>query len=138
MQKQDTVASSLTHVSEINPAAASTQMKKNNVRVCRTLRQFDVFGQRIEMNFEGRPTYQTNVGAAFSIIMFLVVGAFTALKVIQWITFEEPDFIVNTVLKQLHEEYPEPFEASPNRFDFAFSFLSIKPYKFVQYDPRYG
>lgn len=72
--------------------------------------------------------------------MFLCVGAFTALKVIQWITFEEPDFIVNIVLKNLYEEYDEPFEADQNRFDFALTFLSIKTesYKFVQYDPRYG
>ena len=33
------------------------------------------------MNFEGKPTYQTNVGAVFSIIMFLCVGAFTLLRI---------------------------------------------------------
>lgn len=70
--------------------------------------------------------------------MFLCVGAFTALKVIHWISHVEPDFVVNTVLKNLYDEYPEPFEAKPNRFEFAVTFLSIRPYKFVQHDPRIG
>ena len=42
------------------------------------------------------------------------------------------------MLKDLYEQYPEPFRAGPNRFEFAVTFLSIRPYKFVQHDPRLG
>ncbi len=70
--------------------------------------------------------------------MVLFVGVFSLLKVIRWLSFNEPDFIVNTVLRDMQTEYDEPFGAEENRFEFAVAFLSIRPYKFVQHNPRIG
>ena len=41
-------------------------------------------------------------------------------------------------MKDMYTEYPEPFWASENRFELAVTFLSIRPYRFVEYDPRLG
>ena len=90
------------------------------------------------MNFQGHNTYQTNVGALFSIILMLLVGIFAGLKLLRMIKHDQPDFIVNTVLKDMNVDYPEPFDAQVNRFEFAVGFLSIRPYRFEGHDPRIG
>lgn len=74
----------------------------------------------------------------FSIFMVLCVGGFSTLRLLQWLNFQEPDFIINSVLKDMHKEYDEPFWADENRFEFAVTFLSIRPFKFVEHDPRIG
>ena len=38
----------------------------------------------------------------------------------------------------MYFDYPEVFMADENRFEFAVTFLSIRPYKFVEHDPRIG
>jgi len=70
--------------------------------------------------------------------MLLCVGMFSMLKCMRWIAFEQPDFTVNTVLHDMFYDYPEPFTAREHRFEFAVTFLSILPYKFVKPDPRIG
>ena len=70
--------------------------------------------------------------------MILFVGAYSSLKLLQLFNHEQPDFIVNTVLKDMYNDYPEPFDAAENRFEFAVGFLSIRPYKFKSHDPRIG
>ena len=49
----------------------------------------------------------------------------------QLVTHENINFITNSVLKDIYTEYPEPFYAHENHFEFAVTFLSIWPYKFV-------
>lgn len=72
--------------------------------------------------------------------MFIIVAVFSygLLKVIRLFTFEEPDFIRNEVLKDMYLDYDEPFNAIDNRFEYAFAFLSILPYKYVAHDERIG
>lgn len=90
------------------------------------------------MNYKGNASYQTPYGAILSILIVLVVGTYGVLRFAQMINHEQPQFIVNTVLKDMFNEFPEPFDAETNYFEFAVGFLSIKPYKFVEFDPRYG
>ena len=90
------------------------------------------------MNYKGRATYQTVVGAICSILMILFVGIFSLLKFLEFLNYDQPNFIVNTVLKDMHVDYPKPIYADENRFEFAIAFLSILPYKFKAHDPRIG
>lgn len=90
------------------------------------------------MNFQGRSTYQTNIGAVLSILTFLFIAIFSMIKLLKLVNYEQPDFIVNTVFKDMYNDYPEPFYAPENRFEFAVSFLSIRPYMLKQHDPRIG
>ena len=73
-----------------------------------------------------------------TLFIVLTVGFYGILKLSMLINHEQPDFIVNTVLKDMYLDYPEPFNATENLFEFAVGFLSIRPYRYVQYDPRYG
>ena len=70
--------------------------------------------------------------------MILLLGFFSTLKFIRLISHDQPEFVVNTVMKDMFTEYPEPFWANENRFELAVTFLSIRPYRFVEYDPRLG
>ena len=38
---------------------------------------------------------------------------------------ENPDFVVNTVLKDMYLDYDKPFNATENRFELGVAFLSI-------------
>ena len=51
---------------------------------------------------------------------------------------KQPDFIVNTVLKEMYKDFPEPFNARENKFEFAIAFLQIRPYRYKAHDPRIG
>ena len=66
------------------------------------------------------------------------MGTYTFLRFLQFYNHEQPQFIVNTVLKDMYNEYPEPFNAGENFFQFAVGFMSIRPFKFIKFDPRYG
>ena len=77
------------------------------------------------MKFNGDSTYKTNLGAILSITMALILALFTALKMMQLVTHENINFITNSVLKDIYTEYPEPFYAHENHFEFAVTFLSI-------------
>lgn len=98
----------------------------------------DFLGQSIDMNFRGKSTFTTPIGACLSLFIVLVVGSFALLKLAMLINHEQPDFIVNTVLKDMYNDYQAPFNATENLFEFAVGFLSIRPYKFVPHDPRIG
>lgn len=63
------------------------------------------------MNFHGNASYQTLPGAIMSLIIIILVASYGSLKFLQLVTFSQPDFVVNTVLKDLHKDYPEPFYA---------------------------
>ena len=71
-------------------------------------------------------------------MLILFIGFYGSLKLLRLVNHEQPDFIVNTVLKDMYTDYPEPFDAAENRFEFAVSFLSIRPYRFKSHDPRIG
>lgn len=43
---------------------------------------------------------------------------------------------MNTVLKEMHVDYPNSFNATENKFEFAVAFLQIDPYQIVPNDPR--
>ena len=49
---------------------------------------------------------------------------------------ENPDFVVNNVLKDMYLDYRTPFNATENNFEFSVAYLSIAPYRFVEPDPR--
>ena len=71
-----------------------------------------------------------------SLLIMIVVGSFGLLKTVMLVSHEQPDFIVNTVLKDMYLDYPTVFNAAENNFEFAVAFLQIKPYKIVPNDPR--
>ena len=71
-------------------------------------------------------------------LMVFLLGSYAILKMIRLLSHEQPDFIVNTVLKDMHADYPDPIYANETNFEFAVTFLSILPYKFVKHDPRIG
>ena len=70
--------------------------------------------------------------------MIVFLAGYSGIKFLQLINHEQPDFIVNTVLKDMYNDYPEPFNATENGFEFAVSFLSIRPYRFEAHNPRIG
>ena len=77
------------------------------------------------------------VGAIFSIIMVTFIGFYAIVSIMRLVLNGNPDFVVNTVLKDMYVDYNEPFNATDNNFEFGVAFLSIRPYKFVELDPRY-
>ena len=38
----------------------------------------------------------------------------------------------------MHDEFPKPFNVTDNHFEFGVGFLSIMPYRYEEFDPRYG
>ena len=89
------------------------------------------------MNLKGRGTYQTHVGAFLSFFIILAVMSYSLLKVVRLFNHEEPEFVRNSVLKDMYGDY-DTINAGSNRFEYAFAFLSIRPYKFVPHDERIG
>ena len=63
---------------------------------------------------------------------------YAVLKVQQVVFFVQPEFIVNTVLKSMYDEFPQPFNATDNNFEIAVGYLSIRPYEYKKPDPRIG
>lgn len=98
------------------------------------LKPFDFLGEPVALNYQKRSTYKTSFGAIISILAFLFVFSFSIHRSRRLIEDWDPEFIVNTVLEEMANF--EEIEAIDNRFEFAFTFLSIRPYKFVEYDPR--
>ena len=90
------------------------------------------------MNFKGDQTYRTVVGAFFSISMVSFIGFYTIVSILRLVLNGNPDFVVNTVLKDMYVDYNEPFNATTNNFEFSVAYLSIRPYKFVEFNPRFG
>ena len=89
---------------------------------------FDFYGHGVSMNFMGKSTYRTNIGAIFSIIFVICMLGYTVIKMIQMVMHQQPDFIVNTVLKDMYTEYPEVFPAKEAGFEFAVALISIRPW----------
>ena len=90
------------------------------------------------MNFKGSQTYKTVYGAIVSISMIFFIGFYTLVSILRLVTYGQPEFVVNTVLKDMWLDYSVPFNATENHFEFAIAYLSIRPYKFVEPDPRMG
>ena len=88
------------------------------------------------MNFQGDNTYKTGYGALLSTSILIFIGFYTLVSLMRLITKDNPDFVVNTVLKDMYLDYSEPFNATENNFEFGVAYLSIKPYRFVELDPR--
>ena len=101
----------------VAPTAAASPLKaertfaKTGKSLLNTFKNLDFFGQTIDMNFHGNASYQTLPGAIMSLIIIILVASYGSLKFLQLVTFSQPDFVVNTVLKDLHKDYPEPFYA---------------------------
>lgn len=104
--------------------------------MCDFFTRIDFLGHAIHMNYKDQNAFQTNIGACMSLLIMIVVGSFGLLKTIRLVTHEQPEFIVNTVLKDMYVDYPEKLNAAENRFEFSVAFLSINPYKIVPNDPR--
>ena len=68
--------------------------------------------------------------------MFLMVASYSVIKLLSMVNHSQPDFVVNTVLKDMQSDYPEPFHATELNFEFAIAFISLRPWNFVDYDPR--
>jgi len=90
------------------------------------------------MNFKGRATFQTQIGAIFSILIVIFVTSYSLLKFQEFVYREQPFFIKNTVLHDMYEHFPEALNAKDNFFELAIGFLKIEPYKFKAHDPRIG
>ena len=89
------------------------------------------------MNFNGNQTYRTVVGAILSISMVTFIGFYAIVSIMRLVLNGNPDFVVNTVLKDMYVDYNAPFNATENNFEFSVAFLSIRPYKFIEVDPRF-
>ena len=77
------------------------------------------------MNFKRRETYQTSVGACLSLLIIILVGSYGLIRASSFIAHEQPDFIVNTVLRDMYTDFPDPINATDSHFEFAVAFLSI-------------
>ena len=60
----------------------------------------------------------------------LIVCSYGILKFNHVIFYEQPSFIKNTVLRNMYEEFPDPFNATENNFEIAIGFLSIRPFEY--------
>ena len=96
----------------------------------------DRFGEPVTVNFDGDNTYKTVFGALLSISIVIFIGFYALVSILRLIMKENPDFVVNTVLKDMYFDYDAPFNATENNFEFSVAYLSIAPYRFVEPDPR--
>ena len=80
------------------------------------MKRLDILGKSIDLNFKGRATFQTNLGAIMSLMIVLVVGAYGLLKLLQLVNYDESSFIINSVLKDMYFDYPAPFNGAENKF----------------------
>ena len=137
----------MTNYADINESSEADSRSLSNVRArkktsrdgcCNFFSRVDLLGSPINLNMNGRGSYQTPFGACLSIFVVMVVVSYSLIKLIRMVTHEEPDFVKNEVLKDMYNEYPEPFAANNNYFELAVGFLSISPYLFVPHDETYG
>ena len=88
------------------------------------------------MNFQGDSTYKTVYGALLSISIVIFVSFSSLVSLTRLVTKQNPDFVVNTVLKDMLLDYDKPFNATEKNFEFGVAYASINPYRFVELDPR--
>ena len=66
---------------------------------CSTLRSLDIFGERIDLTFEKKSYFQTNLGAAVSIFCLALMAGFLVVRTAKLASDEEP-FFSSISLKQ--------------------------------------
>ena len=93
----------------------------------------DQFGHQIALNYKSSSTYKTRFGGFVTTLVFMIVITQIVVKGIFMYMRNNPEFTTNKVLQ--HNDDLRAY-ADDSAFEFAISFLSIRPYKLVRNDPR--
>ena len=72
--------------------------KKKSYTFCKLLRELDVFGEKIVINYKGSETFKTKYGAVLTIFTFLLMMTFSILKINKLIMRTNPLQTQNTVI----------------------------------------
>ena len=60
-------------------------------KIGKSFRKLDQYGHPIGVNYDGGETYQTKAGACASIIKFLIIGFYSTIKVLMWVSRENQE-----------------------------------------------
>ena len=78
----------------------------------------DLFGQSVNLTWNGEDEYKTMFGASISWVLRIVITAYLIYKFIVMVTRRDPDVTKTTGIRPQEEQ--EPFRPQDSGFDFAF------------------
>jgi hypothetical protein len=93
------------------------------------LQSLDLFGEQVNMTYNGRDTFTTLPGSLASLIILMIVLAFTGYRLDILVSRKHPNVTEQILMKDLNLE--EPYRPQEDGFDFAFGLGA-------PLDPTYG
>ncbi|CAD8072309.1 unnamed protein product [Paramecium primaurelia] len=78
-------------------------------------KNLDIFGQNIQLNFNGENQYQTAVGGLFSIAIIAVIGFFFQQNIVNFLNRNE----INLNTQTIFDSNPDRIELNDNNYMFA-------------------
>ncbi|CAD8126731.1 unnamed protein product [Paramecium sonneborni] len=81
----------------------------------KVLKNFDIFGQNIQLNFNGDDSYQTAIGGIFSITIIAVIAFFFQQNIIDFISKNQ----INLNVQTLFDANPDEIIFNDNNYMFA-------------------
>lgn len=93
------------------------------------LHSLDLFGEQVKMTYKGRDTFTTLPGSLASLIILMIVLAFTGYRLNILVSRKHPNVTEQILMKDLNLE--EPYRPQEDGFDFAFGLGA-------PLDPSYG
>ena len=134
MQTEDYHPGGLNTERPLNPSVARpagrskkdsviTQDKLRERQACKNqlkekFKSVDLFGQSINLTWNGEDEYKTMFGASISWVLRIVITAYLIYKFIVLVTRQNPDVTKTTGIRPPEDE--EPFRPQEQGFDFAF------------------
>ena len=94
------------------------------------MKSVDVYGQRISINFRGKSEFNTFFGGIVSIVVGILILSYCSVKMVDLFTHQNYDWQRNTI-RETMSKYGDLY-ARENIFDFAFGFIEIRTWEYVE------
>jgi hypothetical protein len=83
----------------------------------------DLFGQSVNLTWNGEDEYKTTLGASISWVLLIVLTIYLFYKFIKMVTRQDPDVTKTTGIRAPEDE--EAFRPQDAGFDFAFGLRKL-------------
>ena len=97
---------------------------------------FDVFGQPISINYRGRETFQTALGALVTLGLYVFLLTYSMMSVLGALDFQDPKITQYTIFNARDDGTKYNFGELYGSF--TFGFVSQTKFGFPEPDPRIG
>ncbi len=121
--KQQSAARSKSNSQVVKDKLAERQACRKQVK--EQFKSFDIFGQSVNFTWNGEDQFKTTWGASVSLLITLMMLAYTLYRFYYFVERENPTVSRTTLIRTVEED--EPFNPMEKGFEFAFGLKALLP-----------